>query len=158
MEGHLKIFVLKELHKKELSGYDIMKRVEELTGKKPSPGTMYPLLANLCKKQLIIVRQNKKRKLYSLSKKGKELFQEFIEQKKNFMKKNIALMRQVYSPKEMKGTEDMFKINKEKRQLFLLKTTIFEFLATPKKTAAQKKQFQAIIAETIKKIEEIKKG
>ena len=156
MEGHLKIFVLKELHKKELTGYDIMKKVEQLTGKKPSSGTMYPLLNNLCEKQLISVKQKGKRKLYSLSQKGKGMFHNFIAEKKRFMKKNLSLMRQIYSPEEMRSTEKIFKLKKEeeKGQLLLLKTVVFGFLTTPK-TSRQKKQFKDIMIETIKKIREI---
>ena len=53
MEGYLKIFVLREIVKKERTGYELMKGFERFSGNAPSPGTIYPLLNGLLKKGLV---------------------------------------------------------------------------------------------------------
>ena len=67
MQGYLKIFVLRELVKKEMTGYELMKSFEDFTGtKKPSPGTIYPLLNDLMKKGMVTVSAKDNKKIYRI--------------------------------------------------------------------------------------------
>ncbi|MGC9385283.1 MAG: PadR family transcriptional regulator, partial [Kosmotogaceae bacterium] len=53
IRGHLKVMVLKGLSEKRMTGYSLMKYIDEKIGVKPSPGSMYPLLKDLEKEDLI---------------------------------------------------------------------------------------------------------
>lgn len=73
--GFLRFYVLKLISKSEtpISGYTLMKRIEEETGFwRPSPGSIYPLLASLEKEGLIVHRRQDDKKLYSLTPAGME--------------------------------------------------------------------------------------
>ena len=69
-------YVILMLNEKPLHGYGLMKGFQNRTGKKLSPGTLYPLLQELEKKKLVTQKQEdvgKKRKIvYSLTKKGEK--------------------------------------------------------------------------------------
>ena len=63
---------MKAISEKEMSGYQLIHQIEKDTGSwKPSTGSIYPLLDNLTKEGLVTFRKDKKKKLYSLTKKGK---------------------------------------------------------------------------------------
>lgn len=72
LHGHLKALVLKLLSKKDMSGYDLMKSIGEHIGKKPSPGSMYPLLDSLIKDGFASVKQVKRRKVYKITSEGRQ--------------------------------------------------------------------------------------
>ena len=72
IRGNLKILVLKALAKKPLSGYALMKYIEDKIGTKPSPGSMYPLLDELTKQKFVTCKEDGRKKIYSLTKEGKE--------------------------------------------------------------------------------------
>jgi DNA-binding HxlR family transcriptional regulator len=67
-------YILLMLNEKPLHGYGLMKSYEKRTGKKLSPGTLYPFLQELEEKKLVTQKQEdigKKRKIvYSMTKKG----------------------------------------------------------------------------------------
>jgi len=69
MKGFLSFLILWIISKKEMTGAEITKELEQRRGHRPSPGTIYPVLKYLTKKELLTVDDNKK---YSLTKKGKE--------------------------------------------------------------------------------------
>ncbi len=69
--GFLKYYILKLLSEEPLTGYGLMKRIEEETGFwKPSTGSMYPLLQALEDQGLITHEGEEDRKVYSLTKHG----------------------------------------------------------------------------------------
>jgi DNA-binding PadR family transcriptional regulator len=70
--GLLKLFILKMLAREDMHGYAMMARIEELSGWKPSPGSMYPSLANLHRARLISFKVLKMKKVFSITKKGRE--------------------------------------------------------------------------------------
>ena len=72
IRGNLKVLVLKALNKNPLSGYALMKYVEDKIGTKPSPGSMYPLLDDLTKESFVTCKKDGRKKIYSLTKAGKE--------------------------------------------------------------------------------------
>ncbi len=69
-------YVLLMLNEKPLHGYGLMKGFEKRTGKKLSPGTLYPFLQELEEKKLVTQKKEdigKKRKIvYTLTKKGRQ--------------------------------------------------------------------------------------
>jgi DNA-binding PadR family transcriptional regulator len=91
MKGLLKLIVLKEIESKDQTGYQLMNSVEEIVGKKPSPGSMYPLLKELVSKNLISSKTEGKRIIYHLTKKGSLKLKELEEEKKVMIKTNIKI-------------------------------------------------------------------
>ncbi|HGY12266.1 MAG TPA: PadR family transcriptional regulator, partial [Desulfobacterales bacterium] len=44
IKGFFKIIILKKLNERDRSGYDLIKEIESLFEKKPSAGSIYPML------------------------------------------------------------------------------------------------------------------
>jgi DNA-binding PadR family transcriptional regulator len=89
MKGYLKLIVMKELATRPLSGYSLMKVIKEHSGQwKPSAGSIYPLLRQLLKDKLLGFKQDKKKKIYYLTAKGKSHF-ETMDRNKEEMVNNL---------------------------------------------------------------------
>jgi len=87
--GFLRFYVLKLISKSEspISGYTLMKRIEEETGFwRPSPGSIYPLLASLEEGGLIEHRDENDKKLYSLTATGQESLERARQAKEEAMR------------------------------------------------------------------------
>jgi len=69
MRGFLSFLILWLISKKSMTGAEISEELESRRGRRPSPGTIYPVLKYLTERKLLDVDENKK---YSLTKKGKE--------------------------------------------------------------------------------------
>lgn len=163
MKGNLRVIILKELEKQELSGYGLMKTIHEHMGKKPSPGSMYPQLESLHEENLIKKRTQGKKDLYSLTPKGKLEIKKFFKMKEKLfkdMEKNIKLWGLLYNEdvsehltaiQTMKGDVHPFKeIDKESQAL---KKSLFKIY-----TKGQLKTHAKKINEILKKAtKEIKK-
>ncbi len=75
----LKIIILVMLHKRPMSGIDIINEIERLSFGfwRPSPGTVYPLLKSLLDEGLIKRIGDNNKKIYALTEKGKKLAREW---------------------------------------------------------------------------------
>lgn len=77
-----RFFTLSILSENPSHGYKIMDELEKRLGKRPSPGQIYPLLKKLKKKELISQEIEKsgdrKRKVYSLTKDGREAYSRLV--------------------------------------------------------------------------------
>lgn len=93
MECFLKIRVLKELNFSDLSGYGLMKRIENFTGRKPSPGSIYPLLKDLKDKGLVDVKRDGRKKVYSITAKGKKTVFKMLKQKEKLILNGVEALR-----------------------------------------------------------------
>ncbi|MBI4145286.1 PadR family transcriptional regulator [Candidatus Woesearchaeota archaeon] len=78
--GCLRLAVLRQLSKRPLSGYSIMQAITDESGWKPSPGSIYPLLASLVGENLATVRSQGRRRIYALTKEGTDTLQELLGQ------------------------------------------------------------------------------
>ena len=82
IKGGLKLVVLKILNDMAATGYDLINEIKTKTGFwKPSPGSMYPLMNDLLKKKLVTCKEDKNKKIYSITSKGKKVYKE-IENKR----------------------------------------------------------------------------
>ncbi len=92
-KGMYKLIILKDLskHKEGLSGYDIIKKIEELKGKKPSSGYIYPLLKELYEQKYVSLKLIGRKKVYSISVKGKNFLKDLELKKKNLMNTFLKL-------------------------------------------------------------------
>jgi DNA-binding PadR family transcriptional regulator len=95
MEMHI-LRILRTPH----HGYEIIKHIEqECTYWKPSPGSVYPILQKLQKAGLITEKDSGKRKVYTITKAGKERIKKFDSYKNEIREKMAELFR-------MMGEED----------------------------------------------------
>ena len=72
--GVLFYIVLKSVKDRSMSGTELMEEIEEVTGWRPSPGSIYPLLAKLRKKGSIeqVDTEDPGLKCFTLTDRGKE--------------------------------------------------------------------------------------
>lgn len=59
-----------------MTGAELASELKKRKGKKPSPGTIYPLLKHMKESNLLLVDENKS---YSLTKQGKQILEEHIQ-------------------------------------------------------------------------------
>ena len=72
MKGFLSFLVLRLISKRDMSGQDIRKELEQRKGCMPSAGTIYPVLKNLSAAGMIKSNGTGKIKQYHLTEKGKK--------------------------------------------------------------------------------------
>ena len=77
--GLLKFFILKMLDREPMHGYAMMMRIEEVSGWKPSTGSMHPALMKLCGTGNITVKVVGMKKVYTITKKGKVMIKQLDE-------------------------------------------------------------------------------
>ena len=77
--GLLKFFILKMLDRKSMHSYAMMMRIEEISGWKPSTGSMHPALMKLCGTGNISVKVVGLKKVYTITKKGKGMMKQLDE-------------------------------------------------------------------------------
>lgn len=104
-KGYLKLIVLKLLNEEELSGYDIINRTCERTGKKPSPGTIYPLLKDLHKSRFVKIRKEGKKKIYSITSSGKKKIKSIHMKREELIMNHVKLISEL-DPFIHKGNKD----------------------------------------------------
>jgi formylmethanofuran dehydrogenase subunit E len=85
LAGNLRLLVLKLLSSKDMSGYDLMKTIKEKTGRKPSPGSMYPLLEGLKQEGRMTVKEVGRAKRYSITEQGRKELSEVSARKEELM-------------------------------------------------------------------------
>jgi len=106
-QGFLKFYLLKLLGESAMSGYELMKRIEEETGFwKPSPGSTYPLLATLEDAELIRHRAEGDKKIYSLTAKGQEALAKAREAKGEALegiRRSIQVLAGIFGEEAAKG-------------------------------------------------------
>ncbi len=95
IRGYLKITVLKELDLADLSGYELMARIGNIAGKKPSAGSTYPLLNELLEGGFIRCREDGRKKVYSLTAKGKKAIVVFSNERQECTLKHMEIIRSI---------------------------------------------------------------
>jgi DNA-binding PadR family transcriptional regulator len=90
-KGFLRYYVLRLLNKKPMAGSEIMSEIEKQTDGhwRPSPGSIYPLLAWLQEKgySTEVAQQEPGVKRYTLTEQGKEFLEEHMKRKKELRKR-----------------------------------------------------------------------
>ncbi len=142
------MIILKELSKENLSGYDLIKKIEELKGKKPSTGYIYPLLKELYEQKYVSYKTIDRRKVYSITVKGKKFLKDLDFKKKNLMNTffkldsniknnpskycydNILIKKILFYKSKIDSSNDKKKIEKSNK---LLKDLILKFESMLKK-------------------------
>jgi PadR family transcriptional regulator, regulatory protein PadR len=76
-KGLLSFLIAWLVRKEPKTGAEIAQELEKRRGKKPSPGTIYPVLKNLHKTDILTVDKNKR---YSLTEKGQKALEASIDE------------------------------------------------------------------------------
>jgi len=159
-KSHLKLIVLKELEKDNLSGYDLMNNIGEF-GQKPSPGYIYPLLKDLKKKGFVRVKKSERRKEYSITDKGKKLLSQLEKNQEDMSKKMTKLWKSIADKKEfdefvnssIKIQDRMKCYIKDGDLLHRFHKELFCAYKNEEKTTGKK--IREVLNETIKKLEDL---
>ena len=75
-KGFLSFLILWLVSRKSMTGAEIASELEKRKGKKPSPGTIYPVLKNMKEKKLLLIDENKS---YTLTEKGKKSLEAHLD-------------------------------------------------------------------------------
>jgi DNA-binding PadR family transcriptional regulator len=86
-KGLLNLWMLKILSEGEVTGYDIIKKVNELTGKKPSTGSIYPLLKSMENKGWITGKKVGSKIVYEITDSGREVVKSHSDLKDYYSEK-----------------------------------------------------------------------
>ena len=143
-----------------------MKEINEKIGKKPSPGSMYPLLDDLLNKKLVKSKKDGKKIIYTLTKEGKNKIEEFSlhhEEMFEKFKKNIEIISTLSSQSESSCLKSLTEAINNKfipfqefsHELIDLKMTLWKLIST-KKTDKKSKEIKKILKETTNKLKKIK--
>ena len=89
-KGFLSFLILWLVSRESMTGAEIALELEKRKGKKPSPGTIYPVLKNMKESQLLSIDENKR---YTLTEKGKKNLEAHLD----------AFIRTFYDIDEMKS-------------------------------------------------------
>ena len=164
--GQLKVAVMKILVKSPQSGYSLMSHLGKLTGKKPSAGSLYPILDELKKNGFVKSVPKKRKIIYSLTASGKmhfskqiklneQLFSDMVHNCKMFdhlMDVNMAPFMEEVLARVKKGERPFEEIEPEMHKMRLvLLDMLNKGRIAPNKSALKK-----IIINCTKEMEEIK--
>lgn len=167
IKGYFKIIALRKLCEKEQTGYDLIKSLEELFDRKPSAGSIYPLLNSFLKEGYVTVREDDRRKIYSITTKGKKVLKEVLQEKEQLLVKSVELLQifgSLSNQKETKSLNKLINQMKSKSDLLLknidvwadMKNAMVE-LITRNDYEQKQKQVRKILQETAKKLKNLQK-
>ncbi len=148
MKGFMGVFVLRELEQTERSGYDLMSAYAHSFGPRPSPGTMYPLLADLEKKHLVTVSKIGKRKIYHLTQEGKKFLASLMKEKQRSLGRIFSLMGM--DKQEIEQTFGKFHDDMHAK----FRHAIIGFL-TSKRYEQNKDEYHKILSRTMQQIKRL---
>ena len=163
MQGYLKIFVMRELVKKERTGYELMKSFENFTGTKmPSPGTIYPLLNSLLSKRMVTVSVKNNRKIYRISKKGEKILRSLIAERKKVLESIISMFGTIYTKKEIGRMKLSLNVMSGEKEHFArdfdvlseMREAIYDFVMSGE-YSKKRDEFRTILKSTSKKLKEM---
>ena len=108
--GFLRYIVLNALNFRPMSGSEFMEEVEEVTGWKPSPGSIYPLLAKLRKENYIerVESEEPGLKCFTLTGKGREEFGRY-KKRGDLFRDSYHSIRRIYLKLFKEMDEELYK-------------------------------------------------
>ena len=162
MEGYLKVLVMQELRKKECSGYELMREMSKLTGSRPSPGTMYPMLSSLLEKGLVTVTVKNSKKIYCLSGKGRSFLETLVTERTEILKRTVNMFKDICSPAELKKMRGPLSMTSGKRLIASqdfdvvheLRSAVITFTESSQ-YARQRETFRKILQQAAKDIRQL---
>jgi DNA-binding PadR family transcriptional regulator len=114
LKGLLKMSMLKIISENKTTGYQIIKKVTELTGEKPSTGSIYPLLKSMQTKGWIKGTTQNSKTTYEITTSGLSVVQAhgslkvYYEQKLNG---TISLIHDTFNDQSVTLTQNLTLVN-----------------------------------------------
>lgn len=164
--GLLKMLMLHVMTEGEASGYDIIKKVESLTGKKPSTGSIYPLLKKMEREGWISGRAEDGKTYYSLTEIGKEHTAQIKETKHDFIKniyQSIVLANETFDDDDLRAfMKDMHDFHRGSRaisgeEMRLIEPLITE-IAELLKRDVDREKIESVLSTTVNELQNLVKG
>ncbi len=169
LKGYLKVIILRGLKNKPCSGYDLLKKVEEIIDEKPSSGSLYPLLNDLLRNNYIeILEESNRKKIYKITKDGEVLLEKLTKEKENYIKAQEELLNIVkgIDEKDYESYKDFIQFNENLKnenkilfrniELLVEFKTIFNKVLSGKNISKSKEEeIKKILKETIKKLKKL---
>jgi len=164
---YLNFVVLKALSEGQKSGYDLMKYLDEHSGWKVSPGSIYPLLNSLLLHGDVTQKISGRKKFYSITPKGKITLLESKKLKEkmiNEAKSNIKVMSDLCGFKDADLMSDMISRfgNSDKPfgdltfDMMNLRETLFKVVLDKQKLIKNKIKIRKILIDSTTKLSKIK--
>jgi DNA-binding PadR family transcriptional regulator len=153
--GFLSYGVLKILNQQPMSGSELMEEIEKRTGWKPSPGSIYPLLARLQGESFVeeVESEEPGLKRFKLTDKGQTLLTEYDNRREVFRQK-IHHMRRFEHMLHRELDEDLYQSS---TKLLESIEKINPYLRS-EKTNEAKEKIRSILTKASDEIEEIRKS
>lgn len=151
-----------ELKDRDCSGYHLIKKIGELTGKKPSPGYIYPLLNDLLKKKLVTVKKQDRKKIYTLTKQGKLYIKNSLKQHQVSFNQLSKVFKPLSDKKEMNEMNKFMKMFYKDKDLMIRDMDIYQefykvfFKIYEKDYERKRPQLREIMKECVEKLKQIK--
>jgi DNA-binding PadR family transcriptional regulator len=104
LKGLLKMAMLKIISDNKSTGYHIITKVAELTGEKPSTGSIYPLLKSMQTKGWIMGTTQNGKTFYEITPTGKEVLQTHASMKGYYERKlngSLSLINGTFKNKNL---------------------------------------------------------
>ena len=114
LKGLLKMSMLKIISENKATGYEIIKKVNELTGEKPSTGSVYPLLKSMVNKGWIAGQAVDGKTTYEITDSGRKVVQAHGSMKKYYTQKisgSISLANDMFNDLHVALIDDATLIN-----------------------------------------------
>lgn len=108
-KGILRHVVMLLLNQRPMSGSELMEEIEEYTDWKPSPGSIYPLLAQLQEEKIIQPHSNGDLNLkrFNLTKKGTKLLEDIMYHDEHYRSRQRS-MRKIYWMLHHEMSEELY--------------------------------------------------
>jgi len=114
LKGLLKMSMLKIISENKATGYEIIKKVNQLTGEKPSTGSIYPLLKSMEGKGWITGTTANGKTTYEITQSGKVVVQAHSSMKEIYEQKlsgSISLVQDTFKDMHMKLIDNSTLVN-----------------------------------------------
>jgi len=145
--GLSKIIVMEMLSKESLSGYDLINAFGKHIGKKPSPGSIYPTLKELHKQKLISVREDGRRKIYSLTREGHAILKGILKNKKEISDRISNIRNIIYGISKEKLPSLNEELCEEIPELKIFMVKLFNIMNS--KDEIKKEKLRFLLKKTI---------
>lgn len=164
----MKILVLQSIEEEPKTSYAIKEHIGSIWDKKPSSGSLFPVIKKLTCAKLIKSNTIENKKIFYITKKGTEFLNKLVNEKENDLIDHILLLKsikQLNNNREVKIIEKLSERVQEptKSNIKLLNKTINETQKTIQKVIAkqltekQEKEFSTINDAFLKRIKEFNK-
>jgi len=155
--GLLRFLVLKMISEKPMSGAEIVEEIEKQTGSwKPSPGSIYPILASLHEKGFTkeLPKDELGYKRYSFTEEGKRFLEKQIALGKDFIKRIEFLAPMLVGGLDLEDNNEKFRGSKESVKK-LIKLFIFLRQNLDKISKKDAEELAEILKDCYTKLEKI---